>query len=83
MLLKRQLPEAFLPACSIRQHTSAYVSIRQHTAAHVSTRQHTCPPASALRVGRRGHFTQLIGLASELKHIGLVFSQDRANKRFS
>ncbi len=32
-------------ACSIRQHTSAYVSIRQHehTSAYVSTRQHTLP----------------------------------------
>ncbi len=27
--------------CSIRQHTSAYVSIRQHASAYVSMRQHT------------------------------------------
>jgi hypothetical protein len=27
--------------CSIRQHTSDYVSIRQHTSAYVSIRQHT------------------------------------------
>ncbi len=30
-----------MPLCSIRQHTSAYVSIRQHTSAYVSIRQHT------------------------------------------
>jgi hypothetical protein len=78
MLLKRQLPEAFLARL---QHTVAYVSIRQHTAAYGSTRQHTCPPASALRVGRRRHFTQLIGFASYLQHMGLDFSQDKA-KRF-
>ena len=27
--------------CSIRQHTSAYVSMRQHTSEYVSIRQHT------------------------------------------
>ena len=34
---------AFIPATSIRQHTSAYVSIRQHTSAHEYLLRHIEP----------------------------------------
>jgi hypothetical protein len=42
MCMSSLLPiPAYAPNCTIRQHTSAYVSIRQHTSACVSIRQHT------------------------------------------